>query len=48
VISCETIHLAVIRAEASALPYASLGDSSVLRVGQLVIAMGNPWAFNRR
>jgi S1-C subfamily serine protease len=37
--------LAVIRAEASSLPYALLGDSASLRVGQLVIAMGNPLGF---
>jgi S1-C subfamily serine protease len=37
--------LAVIRAQASGLPYASLGDSARLRVGQLVIAIGNPLGF---
>lgn len=37
--------LAVIRAHAADLPYASLGDSAQLRVGQLVIAIGNPLGF---
>jgi S1-C subfamily serine protease len=34
--------LAVIRLAASGLPYAQLGNSDALRVGQLVIAMGSP------
>ncbi len=37
--------LAVIRAHGSFLPYAVIGDSAALRVGQLVIAMGNPLGF---
>ncbi len=37
--------LAVVRANGSGLPYAALGDSSTLRVGQLVIAIGNPLGF---
>jgi S1-C subfamily serine protease len=38
--------LAVIRIEGSALPYAELGRSATLRVGQLVIAIGNPLGFS--
>jgi len=34
--------LAIVRLSASGLPYAQLGDSDALRVGQLVIAMGSP------
>jgi S1-C subfamily serine protease len=37
--------LAVIRTHDSGLAYARLGDSAQLRVGQLVIAMGNPLGF---
>ena len=37
--------LAVIRADGSGLPYASLGDSNSLHAGQLIIAIGNPFGF---
>lgn len=37
--------LAVIRAEASGLAVAPLGNSGNLRVGQLVVAIGNPLGF---
>src|SRR5579871_3087682 len=37
--------LAVVQAEDSKLPHAELGDSSSLRVGQLVVAIGSPLGF---
>jgi len=37
--------LALVRVEGSGLPHAVIGDSSRLRVGQLVIAIGNPLGF---
>ncbi len=37
--------LAVVQAEANALPFGELGDSNQLRVGQLVVAIGSPLGF---
>jgi S1-C subfamily serine protease len=37
--------LAVLRAQAGALPYAQLASAQRLRAGQLVVAVGNPYGF---
>ena len=37
--------LALIRLAARDLPFAPLGNSDALRVGQLLIAMGSPFGF---
>src|SRR5262249_27349231 len=37
--------VAVVQADGSSLPYAALGDSAKLRVGQLVVAIGSPFGF---
>src|SRR4051812_7534072 len=38
--------LAVIRIDGSALPFATLGDSRAVRVGQVAVAIGNPYGFH--
>ena len=37
--------LAVVRIEGGRLPYARFGDSRTVRVGQIAIAVGNPYGF---
>ena len=41
------IDLAIIKISANNLPVASLGDSDDLQVGQIAIAIGNPYGFER-
>ena len=38
--------LAILKTEAKDLPYMSLGDSGILRPGEWVIAIGNPYGFS--
>jgi len=38
--------LAVVRIEGGSLPYACLGTSDTIRVGQIAIAIGNPYGFD--
>jgi S1-C subfamily serine protease len=38
--------LAVVRIDGTALPWATLGDSRGIRVGQIAVAIGNPYGFD--
>lgn len=39
----EEVDLALLRIEANGLPAASFGDSTQLRIGELVFTLGHPW-----
>ena len=39
--------LAIVKIDASGLPFLSWGDSSTLQVGEMVVAVGNPFGLNQ-
>jgi serine protease Do len=41
------VDVAVVKIDAGVLPTAQLGDSDTLQVGQLAVAIGNPYGFER-